>query len=146
MPTNRNVRFWAYGATGNAVKITLKPNQALEHWQGGPHDEGWHTDAIKWWYDAEGMVIQKTTVSDGQDCDGRLTKTREFTTPVPIVADVPMCYEAERYSLQRLLHTDTPSPGFGWRKGFVDSKTDFRPEWKEGYSEVYDQYARMANY
>lgn len=53
----------------NDCKFTLKPGQSLEHWQGGPTDEGYSFIAFVLTHHRDGMVTASQT-SGGRDCDG----------------------------------------------------------------------------
>jgi hypothetical protein len=68
----RNVRFWDF-INGGPVKLTLRPDQILRHYQSEPTDEGWRSEENSWEYiAAEGRVLSDYC-SDGVDCDGRLS-------------------------------------------------------------------------
>jgi len=75
-PNNRyqqTVRFWEYVNDG-PVKITLRPGQTLTHYQGEPDDEGWSSFTQIWEYDDVLGIVEREQISDGSDCDGRLTR------------------------------------------------------------------------
>lgn len=55
------------------VKLTLKPGQELTRYRRGPTDEGWASEEQTWRHC--GDHITYVSVSDGRDCDGRLTRT-----------------------------------------------------------------------
>lgn len=70
LPFRDNARFWEYVNDG-WVKITLKPGQSLTHVRAGRHDEGWYRDELSFEHNDIGVV--SVYVSDGTDCDGRIT-------------------------------------------------------------------------
>lgn len=107
---NRNLRFW----TGDGCKITLKPGQVLHHHQSWPTDEGWRSESERWEHTGDG--VRRETVSDGRDCDGRLTNSCTVFCPADKLA-------------ARVLEDYPPLP-----------------EWKVIDTELYDEYARAAGY
>jgi len=66
----RNVRFWITHNT-SPVKLTLRPGQQAEVSNGSRTDEGFHAEGISYSYDAQRGVLELSSVSWGQDCDGR---------------------------------------------------------------------------
>lgn len=63
MKRQRNIRFaW------NGTKITLSPGQKLNHYQGGPTEEGYSWRAVEFTYD--GTSVLANCASGGRDCDG----------------------------------------------------------------------------
>lgn len=40
---------------------------------GGPHEEGWSSETVRYWMDEHGFVFCESD-SDGCDCDGRLSR------------------------------------------------------------------------
>jgi hypothetical protein len=112
----RNARFWIW-ANDQAIKMTLKPGQRLTHYVGGPTEEGWHAETTTWEY-LDGAVY-RDWVSDGRDCDGRLTRGGQ-----------------DRCAVHQL------SAGY-------DSTEDgvTYPAWQETRDDgVYDEYAQRAGY
>jgi hypothetical protein len=69
----RTIRFWHYG--NEPVLIKMRAGQTLRHSSGGPTDEGWSRDTDVWTFD--GRTVTHEWVSDGVDCDGRLTQYGE---------------------------------------------------------------------
>lgn len=69
-----NIRFWHF-IHDSAVKITLHPNQVLSHMFGGAHEEGWSSEAVTWTHEID--RVHRECISDGSDCDGRLTRGSE---------------------------------------------------------------------
>lgn len=67
-----NCRFQVF-INGDDVTLTLRPGQTLEHYQGGPTDEGWSSVWHSWTLSDDGRELTREYVSDGCDCDGRLT-------------------------------------------------------------------------
>jgi len=70
----RNCRFLVF-INGGDVKLTLRPDQKLEHYQGGPTDEGWSSEYHSWSLGHDGSTLFREYISDGSDCDGRLTRS-----------------------------------------------------------------------
>jgi hypothetical protein len=89
-----NARFWDF-VNGDAVKLTLKPGQRLDHYQGGPTDEGWHSSATSWSLDEAGVFLYRESMSDGVDCDGRLTSGCDVIASAKPADFVPMYYTPE---------------------------------------------------
>ena len=112
-----NARFWEF-VNGDAVKLTLKPGQTLEHYQGGRTDEGWQSTATTWSLDADGRMLRREITSDGADCDGRLTSGCDSIAPADPAGFVPMYY--------------TPQLR--------------RPDWRDAGGWQRDQYAEAAGY
>lgn len=65
-----NARFWVWWRDG-AVKLTLRPGQALAVDSFERHEEGWASESESWAYD--GRVVTRECATDGTDCDGRLS-------------------------------------------------------------------------
>jgi hypothetical protein len=63
-------RFWVRINDGY-VRLTLRPGQQLHHYAGGRDEEGWSSEAHIWSH--EGDHIRLEWMSDGVDCDGRLS-------------------------------------------------------------------------
>ena len=64
----RNVRFWQW-VNGDYVKLTLSPRQELRHSDGGPTDEGYHSEHEVWRYELpERINLERHSYS--KDCDG----------------------------------------------------------------------------
>ena len=69
----KNCRFWIF-INDAPARLTLKPGQSLSHYQGGPTDEGWSSTATTWELSDNGELLRCEHISDGSDCDGRLTR------------------------------------------------------------------------
>ena len=69
----KTARFWVYH--NGAVRIKLAAGQSITHYSGGPTDEGWHREVNTYSYDGRDIVHE--WISDGVDCDGRLTQGGE---------------------------------------------------------------------
>ena len=116
-----NARFWVY--LGSPVKLTLKPGQTLRHFRGGPCDEGWSSEYHDWTY-GEGE-IRRVYVSDGRDCDGRLTRTYTSACKVEnLSGHVP----EEEYL------------------DFHDGREIHYPKWESVSSSQRDEYAEAMGY
>lgn len=119
----KNARFWIY-MNGGPVKITLKPDQTLEHFQGGRCEEGWSSETTSWEY--EDGVVRQERCSDGRDCDGRLTTYGEIVCPL------------DSLSAGNVPYTDGDEPttwaGVIW------------PDWQKESSYQRDEYAEAAGY
>jgi hypothetical protein len=68
-----NVRFWEF-INGSHVKITLCPGQRLAWDQFERTDEGWSETWETWELSKDGLALERECGSDGQDCDGRLSR------------------------------------------------------------------------
>lgn len=68
-PHNARFKVWVNG--GEAI-LTLRPDQTLRRHEFFPTDEGWSSLSEEWFYD--GTLVHREWVSDGTDCDGRLTR------------------------------------------------------------------------
>jgi len=79
-----NARFWVWWRDG-AVKLTLRPGQALGAEWSGRHEEGWAYEAERWAYD--GRVVLRVSVSDGTDCDGRMSDSTTCACPLTRLRD-----------------------------------------------------------
>jgi hypothetical protein len=73
------VRFWDY-VISEPILIKIKRGQTLRHSRGGPTDEGWHRSSHVWHFDGEKVTCE--SVSDGADCDGRLTRYSMSECPI----------------------------------------------------------------
>ncbi len=82
----RNARFWTW-INGDWAKITLRPEQSLEHYTCAAHDEGWSSEATVWYYNTETKEIERETTHDGRDCDGRMTTEYDCFCPVAQLRD-----------------------------------------------------------
>lgn len=114
MATSKNARFWVW-FHNSPVKLTLKPGKTLSYASGGATDEGWHSESEQFWH--EGDVIVRERVSDGCDCDGRLTTTSEYICPLSDLAE-----------------------------NFVEEDNLAYPEWIRKNSCQYDEFARTMGY
>ena len=90
----KNARFWEF-INGDAVKLTLKPGQRLEHCQHGPTDEGWSSTATSWQLDKSGRFLRREITSDGRDCDGRHSSECDSIATADPADYVPMYYTPE---------------------------------------------------
>jgi len=63
-----NARFWIY-INGGFVKLTLRPEEALEHFFSERTDEGFRSVYQSWEYD--GSVVVRQWFIRERDCDGR---------------------------------------------------------------------------
>ena len=70
-----NVKIWVYH-NDDYVKLTIKPNQRLSWGVASLTDEGWSSEEYVISSDKNG-IITRTWVYDGQDCDGRYTRSGE---------------------------------------------------------------------
>jgi hypothetical protein len=74
-----NARIWLWLNDG-WVKLTLQPDQPLNHAHSCHHDEGWSAEYFTWTWD--GHVLVEEHATDGRDCDGRhSTHSTHSTTP-----------------------------------------------------------------
>ena len=113
--SNTNRRFWIY-INGDYVKLTLHQDQTLRWWGGGPADEGYHYEHEQWEWTEDG--VERYYVSDGRDCDGRLSHSLEQFCP-----------------MTKLMWVQTTMEG-----------APLLPRWEERRHEVFDEYAQGMNY
>jgi len=116
----KNCRFLTF-TNGSDVKLTLKPGQTLEHCQHGPTDEGWFSDFESWSLSEDGDTLRRENISDGSDCDGRLTR----------------CNTAYASTDPATFHT-----GYDPYK----NRPAMFPYWRDGESEQRDQFAELMGY
>jgi hypothetical protein len=118
-----NVRFWVW-INGGWVRLTLRPGQTLEHCKHCRTDEGWSAEWTRWTHDWDQVV--RESVSDGRDCDGRLTEDWMDFCPF------------ERLDQLEYSH---------WASDCHNGVPIRSPAWEEyGPGRVYDEYAQAANY
>ena len=112
MRTNARFTDWISGAD---VTITLRPGQRLA-WHTGrrAHEEGWSSEARV--YSFDGSTVRCETITDGRDCDGRLTQTNVVECPL---ADL---------------------------RARNDEYVTAAPAWERVYSGQRDEYAELAGY
>ena len=81
----KNARFWVWWA-GDAVKITLRPGRTLRASRSWRHEEGWSSESETWEY--FGDDILRESLTDGRDCDGRLSTECQCSVPITKLADL----------------------------------------------------------
>jgi hypothetical protein len=111
-----NARFWTFHK-GSPLKLRLAPGQKIELLDCGPTEEGYHSEWGCFTFD--GQYVQHESVSDGQDCDGRLR------------TDSESCCRVD------LLNTNGEHPCC---PGMMVSP------WERPQVSVYDQFAQLMNY
>lgn len=75
--TWHNARFWIWDAVADGhVKITLRPGQRLLSYHLARSDEGWNSTTDT--YEHFGPCLHTRLVTDGRDCDGRLSTATQF--------------------------------------------------------------------
>ena len=62
-----NARLVVY-VNDDFVTITLRPGQSIEHYSGGPAEEGWSHNVIAWSFDGENVT--RTEAGRARDYDG----------------------------------------------------------------------------
>ena len=67
-----NCRFWEH-INGDHVKLTLRPGQTLDWGRYESTEEGWSLQGETWSLSADSLAITRESVSDGTDCDGRIS-------------------------------------------------------------------------
>ena len=112
----KNARFWIF-YNGDHVKLTLEPGQTVSFGQGGPDDEGWHYYGETIELSCDGAELALSWVSDGADCDGRLTRGGDLIASADPADFIP-CYE-------------------------FDGR---RPDWQDADAWQRDQYAEAMGY
>ena len=113
----KNARFWIF-INDAPAKITLKPGQALSHYQGGATDEGWQSTAETWELSTDAQTLTREHISDGADCDGRLTRGCDS-----IASADPATFSGLYYTPELM-----------------------RPDWQDADQYQRDQFAEMAGY
>jgi hypothetical protein len=108
-------RFWTYHIEG-MVRVSLRDGESLHHSRSQETDEGWCSEATRW--TLENGVVIRETVTDGRDCDGRLTRHYEDQCPVELLASQP-AYDAPELMV---------------------------PTWQDRKSSQRDEYAEAMNY
>lgn len=63
---------------GARAWIKLRPGQRLSWDKHECHDEGWSYYAETWELSEDGRTLSRECLSDGTDCDGRLTRGADF--------------------------------------------------------------------
>lgn len=118
----KNARFWEWVNDG-WVKITLKPDQKLQHGTFSYTDEGWSSTLTEWYHDLD--TVERSDFSDGVDCDGRISRSNESSCPI------------EYLKARDMSQVD------GMEK---ENASIFAPEWEHGRGAVYDREAEKAGY
>lgn len=114
----RNARFWHYNSKKDSwIKLTLKPGQSVEFHSYSTDEEGWHSTSER--YTSDGIQVNHEWISDGRDCDGRLTQAGESVCLID--------------NLQSRLVEDFPD----W---------PLLPQWELVDSSQRDEYAEMMGY
>jgi hypothetical protein len=116
----KTIKLWQWVNDG-PVKIKVKPNQTLTHYKWQRTDEGWSSELTTWQHAGNGVV--RCRVTDGKDCDGRLTQSSSQKTTPSMFAKVPD-HEGFKYE-GRLIHY---------------------PRWAELTSSQRDEFAEHMNY
>lgn len=78
-----NVRFWVY--LNGWVKLTLRPQQYLEHDVYEETEEGWNMLTVRLFYNSSAQTVTFESISDGTDCDGRIKEVNKFMC---VVSDI----------------------------------------------------------
>jgi len=122
----KHARFWAY-VNGCAVRLSLADGQTIEHFVGGPTDEGWESEATQW--SRDGDTITREWCVDGRDCDGRLTS-----------------HGTDHCHIDQLSAGDLPYVGDepDWIRSHWDGVV--WPKWGDSVRSQYDEYAEAAGY
>lgn len=73
---------WYAGSGGGDgyVRLKLRAGEVLHTFAGGPDDEGWWRRGERWWI--EDGAIHNEVMTDGQDCDGRISTHEHCVCPV----------------------------------------------------------------
>ncbi len=110
------VRFWHFHRDG-WVKLTVRGEQVLHFGYGGPTDEGWSSHSERLWIENGAVLCEM--VSDGRDCDGRLTHTSLVRCPFNLLAG---------------------------RDCGLDDAPGLVPDWQQVSSRQRDEYAEAMGY
>jgi len=81
-----NARFWVRVNRG-FVKLTLTPGQVVEHFEGGPTEEGLCREWTTWEYDAESGCVIRVYESYTRDCDGPFETSSRHECPIALLAE-----------------------------------------------------------
>jgi hypothetical protein len=118
---NQNLRFWVF--VNGWTKITIKPGQVLRHVQGGPCEEGsaWSAREFYGYIDRNDELRAAMDVHHwGRDCDGGYQSHQELhCLEGKLKAEVIEDDDGEKYAV---------------------------PEWQDGDSSHWDEYAASAGY
>ena len=82
MQHQRNARFTTY-VNGSPVKITLRPQQSLEHRSGGPTDEGYNYRHTV--YEHDGNYVRARHTNESKCCDGRFSSYADLNCPIGLL-------------------------------------------------------------
>lgn len=137
------VRFWFHW--NGWTKLTLV-GRDVPHtlYKSSPTDEGWSSqeETFTLTTDDEGNdVVQRETIHDGRDCDGRLTTSDVCICPVENLA----AHEVDT------LHywqgsVDEPTDRLAMAKRLGDGETYHAPAWQALRSRQRDEYAEAMGY
>ena len=98
--TTPNVRFWVYvPGTGDYVKLTLAPEQSIDYYESHATEEGWQTEAIRWFYDSERGIVVRERYSRARDCDGLFSSQDTCECPLNRLAEI-MPYGEENHTFR----------------------------------------------
>ncbi len=112
----QTARFWHFHRDG-WVKLTIRGERELRFGYSSPTDEGWSSYGELLWIEAGAVLCEM--VSDGRDCDGRLTQTQIVRCPIEKLAS---------------------------RKCDLDDAPGLLPEWEKVSSRQRDEYAESMGY
>ena len=115
--TPRTARFWICGPAAEPVRITLRPGESVAWGWGSTAWDGWSQAWERYTHDAETGRIESEWVTDGRDCDGRLTQAGSSFVG----------YD-------------------GLSSGYRESADVVYPEWEAGESSQRDEYAEASGY
>lgn len=126
----KNARFWVFHR-GHWVKLTLKPEQTVNHGYSYDNGEGWSWEASTYVYRANSGLIFHKWESGGSDCDGRHSTNGRRACHVEKLRWCPA----------------TDSQFQDKARDYFNGQLITRPDWQDvGKTRVYDQYAQMMNY
>lgn len=84
--TQKNARFWVWGAGDAMVKLTIRPGESLSHRRTWDNGEGWSSEAETWSH--EGDHIERERYASGTDCDGRHSSHYEDVCPLRRLGEI----------------------------------------------------------
>lgn len=119
-----NARFYVW-ENGQDIKITLRPGESVSWSSGGATDEGWSRDYETWSFD--GTFVYNESISDGVDCDGRLTRECQS---ICHLMDLRKCQPTQR----------------DWTSGEDVAWGPLVPQWRKLERSQRDQFAEAMNY
>lgn len=125
--TGKSIRIWHYW-NGTHTRLTLRPGKTITLYRCERHSEGWSSEEDQITLNNDGTVTMES-VSDGRDCDGRLTNEATYIMNGLLRVDVEQEWSA-------VMH----------KAGIKASWSVMVPNWTNKSSSRRDEYAEAAGY